>query len=176
MVPQNQQWEEATKRIDGGKVAKRMRYATKKEKDAFDAPKLREIVSTLSPPYSIRAIDQALYSQIMASDWAVDLCSNYPSWESYEKNGVGFVVLKGEEIVSGASSFTYYREGIEIEVDTREDERRKGLAMACCASLILACLDRKLYPSWDAHNKGSLALAEKLGYHFDKEYPTYEFV
>ena len=61
-------------------------------------------------------------------------------------------------------------------MDTREDERRKGLAMACCASLILACLDRKLYPSWDAHNKGSLALAEKLGYHFDKEYPTYEFV
>lgn len=78
--------------------------------------------------------------------------------------------------MSGASSYTFYRDGIEVEIDTREDERRKGLALACGAKLILECLARKLYPSWDAHNSGSLALAEKLGYRFDKEYPTYEFV
>lgn len=46
----------------------------------------------------------------------------------------------------------------------------KGLALACGAKLILACLSQNLYPSRDAHNKGSVALAEKLGYHFDKEY------
>jgi RimJ/RimL family protein N-acetyltransferase len=40
--------------------------------------------------------------------------------------------------------------------------------------LIMECLDRGLYPSWDAANKGSVALAEKLGYHFEKEYVTYE--
>lgn len=75
-------------------------------------------------------------------------------------------------MVSGASSYTVYRDGIEIEIDTREDERRKGLALACGARLILECLACGRYPSWDAHNKGSLALAEKLGYHPDGTYPS----
>jgi len=30
------------------------------------------------------------------------------------------------------------------------------------------------YLSWDAHNKESKALAEKLGYRFDREYTSYE--
>ncbi len=42
-----------------------------------------------------------------------------------------------------------------------------------CAKLILECMDRGLYPSWDAHDMRSVALAEKLGYHLDKEYVTY---
>ena len=49
------------------------------------------------------------------------------------------------------------------ETDTREDHRRKGLAYACGAKLILECLERELYPSWDAQNMWSVALAEKLG-------------
>ena len=40
--------------------------------------------------------------------------------------------------------------------------------------LILECLERGWYPSWDAQNKESVALAEKLGYHFDYEYVAYE--
>ena len=43
----------------------------------------------------------------------------------------------------------------------------------CGAALILKCLERGLYPSWDAHNKESLALAQKLGYIFDREYLCY---
>ncbi|MDD6328823.1 MAG: GNAT family N-acetyltransferase, partial [Lachnospiraceae bacterium] len=30
------------------------------------------------------------------------------------------------------------------------------------------------YPSWDAQNKWSVGLAEKLGYHFSHEYTAYE--
>ena len=39
-----------------------------------------------------------------------------------------------------------------------------GLATACGAALVLSCLERGLYPSWDAHTSISLHLAEKLGY------------
>ena len=67
-----------------------------------------------------------------------------------------------------------YRGGIEIEIGTREDYRRKGLASVCGAKLILECMDRNLYPSWDAQNKWSVSLAEKLGYHFERAYPAYE--
>ena len=39
-------------------------------------------------------------------------------------------------MVAGASSYTRYNEGIEIEVDTVEEERRKGLATIASAALI----------------------------------------
>ena len=56
----------------------------------------------------------------------------------------------------------------------REDCRRRGFAYICGAKLILECLKRGLYPSWDAQNKWSVALAEKLGYHFDHAYQAFE--
>ena len=85
-----------------------------------------------------------------------------------------YAIRKDTRFVSGASSYTRYREGIEIEVDTIESERRKNLALISCSALILRCLDEGLYPSWDAHNMGSVHLAEKLGYEFDHEYTAYE--
>ena len=84
------------------------------------------------------------------------------------------MILKSGRIVAGASSYTRYKEGIEIEVDTIEDERRKGLATIVCAALILQCLEEGLYLGWDARNMNSVRLAEKLGYEFDHEYTAYE--
>ena len=78
------------------------------------------------------------------------------------------------KVVSGASSYSRYKEGIEIEVDTIETERRKHRATAACAALILECLKENLYPSWDAQNINSVRLAEKLGYEFAHEYVAYE--
>lgn len=77
-----------------------------------------------------------------------------------------FVVLHNDNIVCGASSYTVYDKVIKIEIDTKKDYRRKGLALVCASKLILECLNRELYPSWDAANRESVALAEKLGYHF----------
>ena len=45
---------------------------------------------------------------------------------------------------------------------------------ACGARLILECLDRSLYPSWDAHNPASLSLAEQLSYQLDHSYTAFE--
>ena len=108
--------------------------------------------------------------------WANDLVSQFKDYDTYRKLGLGVVVLKDGELVAGASSYSRYNEGIEIEIDTREDHRRKGLAYVCGAKLILECLKKSLYPSWDAQNKWSVALAEKLGYHFSHEYTAYEIM
>ena len=87
---------------------------------------------------------------------------------------LGVVILKDGEPVSGASSYSGYRGGIEVQIDTREDYRRMGLASVCGAGLILESLKKGWYPSWDAQNRQSLALAEKLGYHFEREYTAFE--
>ena len=176
MVPQNDAWAKAIERIYGDGVSARMRYATKKDPSSFDVPALERIIESLPAPYAFAAIDRAIYAEIMASDWAADLCENFENADDFLKNGIGFVIHKQGEIVSGASSYTYYKEGIEVEIDTREDARRQGLALACGAKLIVECLRQRKYPSWDAHNAGSLALSKKLRYRFDQEYLTYEFV
>ena len=86
------------------------------------------------------------------------------------------VITKDDMIVAGASSYTRYVEGIEIEVDTVPEERRKHLATIVCSALILKCLEEGLYPSWDAQNMNSVRLAESLGYEYDHDYIAYEVV
>lgn len=99
--------------------------------------------------------------------------SQFPDWRTFRALGLGFAVLKDGQPVSGATSYSRYREGIEIEIDTHPDFLRRGLALACGARLILECLDRGLYPSWDAHTPASLALAERLGYTLCRPYPAF---
>ena len=94
--------------------------------------------------------------------------------DTYRRLGLGIVVLADGKPVSGASSYSRYKDGIEIEIDTKESFRRKGLASACGAALILECLNQGLYPSWDAHTLQSLSLAQKLGYQPAGPYPAYE--
>lgn len=174
MASQNDEWGELITSTYGENAKKVIRYAIKKEGDVFDRQKLQEIVDSLPPEYNLRLIDEELYRVCGSYDWSKDWVAQFSNYEIYQRLGLGVAILKDGELVSGASSYTRYQDGIEIQIDTREDYRRKGLALVCGAKLILECLKRGLYPSWDAQNKGSVALAEKLGYHFDHEYPAYE--
>lgn len=174
MVPQNDKWAKLIDRVYGDKAKQVMRYAIKKENNVFDKKKLLDAIHSLAPEYSLKMIDEDIFHLCRASDWSMDLVSQYKDYEMYKKLGIGAVILKDGELISGASSYTRYQEGIEIEIDTKKEYRRKGLAYVCASKLILECLDRGLYPSWDAQNKWSVALAEKLGYHYDHEYLAYE--
>ena len=165
MVPQSEEWAELIVKNYGDRAKPATRYAIKKEQNIFDKDTLRSAVNSLKPGYILRMIDADLFTLCRSSTWCQDLVSQFRDYEMYKKLGIGF---------AGASSYARYREGIEIEIDTKEEFRRNGLAYACGAKLILECLDRGLYPSWDAQNPASAALAEKLGYHFDYEYRAFE--
>ena len=172
MTPQNDAWVELLE--DCYPEAKRVtRYAIKKDTQ-FDVDKLRRFVDELPEGYELHEIDSELYDKCLEDPVTADFVSSFESKESYLEIGRGMVITKEGRIVSGASSYTRYKEGIEIEVDTVQEERQKNLATIACAALILRCLDENLYPSWDAQNMNSVRLAEKLGYEFDHEYVAYE--
>ena len=78
--------------------------------------------------------------------------------------GLGFAVEREGELVAGCSSFTLAEGLVEIEIDTAKAHRRRGLARAAGAALILHCLDRGLQPCWDAANEGSAKLGVQLGF------------
>lgn len=174
MVPQNRGWAAMVECCYKEKAKKVVRYAFKKEPETFDIMALKIAAESLPEEYTLKKIDKNLFEHCKEMEWCRDLVSQYSDFEMYRKYGMGVAVLKNGEILSGASSYSGYPGGIEIEIDTREDYRRRGLARACGARLILECLERGWYPSWDAQNPWSAALAEKLGYRFSHVYEAYE--
>ena len=149
------------------------KQALAEEKNEIYRAYLSEIVSACPPEFALRPIDEQIFRQSRETAWMRDWTSAYADYDEYQRLGFGVVLEKDGEIVAGASAYSRYREGIEIQIDTYEPYRRRGLALICGAKLILDCLEKGLYPSWDAANLGSVALAEKLGYHFDREYVAY---
>lgn len=174
MVPQNKEWEKIIEECYQEKAVKVTRYAIKKEPGIFDNEKLKKVIEDLPSGFTLKLIDEELYYKCREIEWCMDWVDQYEDYEIYKKYGLGAVILKDGEPVSGASSYSGYKGGIEIEIGTREDYRRRGLAYICGAKLILECVNRGLYPNWDAQNKWSVALAEKLGYHYDHDYTAYE--
>ncbi len=174
MVPQNAEWGNLIEKYYKVKAKKVTRYAIKKEPNVFDIEKLEQAVLNIPDGYELKLIEEPEYHMCQSNRWSSDLVSQYKDYNAYKELGLGVAVLKDGELVAGASSYSTYNKGIEIEIDTRKDHQRKGLAYACGARLILECLKRDLYPSWDAQNQWSVALAEKLGYHFSHEYVAYE--
>ena len=172
MVPQTDSWAALIEKCFPDAV-KRTRYAIRKD-TKFDVEKIKEMASKLPERYELKRIDSEIYDMCMKDPVYRDFVSAFGSKENYLELGRGLVILKDGRIVAGASSYTRYKEGIEIEVDTCEEERKNGLATVVCANLILNCLDEGLYPSWDAHNPISVHLAEKFGYEFSHEYVAYE--
>ena len=174
LVPQNEKWAEMIERHYREKAQKAIRYAIKKEPGIFDLEKLESAAAALPAEYEMRLMDEELFEICRLTPWSKDLAANYEDYSQYQEFGLGIVILKNGEIVAGISSYSGYHAGIEIEVVTREDYRRKGLAYIAAARLILECEKRGLYPNWDAANKMSVGLAEKLGYHFSHEYVVYK--
>lgn len=173
LVPRDAAWCAQIEAVWGTRVTKVLRYAIRKEADCFHLPTLTGYVNALDDRYTMQLFDRNLYKQAMQEDWSRDFCALFESEADYLRRGLGVAVLENGRLVAGASSYAVYNGGIEIEIDTHVAHRRRGLATACAAKLILTSLDRGLYPSWDAHDLRSVALAEKLGYHLDGPYTAY---
>ncbi len=173
IAPLGADWEPVIEKALAGRVEEALRYSIKKEPHVFNLEKLREYAAAPDESFTIKLIDEEIYNQAMGEPWSEDLCSLFDDWDDYNLRGLGVAAVHEGRLVAGASSYCVYGHGIEIEIDTKLQYRRRGLATACGARLILECLERGLYPSWDAHDLRSVALAEKLGYHLDKPYKVY---
>ncbi len=173
LVPRTEDWSRAIKAVFGERAVRGTRYAILKEPEAFDRERLAALAAALPVGCTLRVVDRELVPVLLAEDWSRDFCANFSGPDDFVRRGLGVAALCGGVPVAGASSYTVYRGGIEVEIDTRTDHRGRGLATACGARLILECLDRGLYPSWDAVDLRSVHLAEKLGYRRGQPYPVY---
>ena len=174
LVPPDGGWDALINTWYADALTRMPRWSILHEPGVFDEARLRAFRDALPAPYALRKIDEDLYRQSFGAGWSCDLCANFRDWPDYRDRGLGFAAVLDGQLVSGVSSYAAFPGGYELEADTHPDHRRRGLARACAAAMILECLARGLYPGWDAANRASVALAESLGYHEGEPYMSYE--
>lgn len=173
IIPENKLLGDMIEDIFTDNCTKIQRFGIKKKQEEFDLEHLRRIVDTLPEGYILTSLNSEWYDEAVKESWSEDFVSNFQTKEEYLSKGLGKIIIHNRKIVSGASSYTVYDDGIEIEIGTREEYRNNGLALIVGAALILNCRERGLYPSWDAANLISVRLAMKLGYEYEGPYDTY---
>ncbi|WP_439022429.1 GNAT family N-acetyltransferase [Bacillus thuringiensis] len=173
VIVNSEEWKKCLETFYERKIDKFLRYKFKRNSEVFDRSKLQSFISTLPKGYELRRIDEHIANNSTLHKLSEDFTSQFQSVEDYLNRGIGYSILYNEEVICGASSYSIYDKGIEIEVATDHNHRKKGLATIVSAALILGCLEKEIYPNWDAANTTSAKLAEKLGYVFDKAYNTY---
>lgn len=150
------------------------RYAIKKDEQNFDKLVLKEYIKKIPAGMKIERIDRHSYKSALKEPWSNDFVANFENENKFLEYGMGYVIYKGSELVSGCSAYGFSEGMMEVTVATKKEYRRKGLALAAAASFILDFMDKGIYPNWDAGNLQSVELAKKLGYIFDKEYKVFQ--
>lgn len=161
MIPQSEEWAEMIERVYKGNAHKVERYAIKKEKDVFNVEKLHKIVEALPENCTLQFVDEELYHRCKEEDWSKDLVSQFPTYEEYKKMGIGVVLLVANQLAAGASSYSVYSQGIEIEIDTKEEYRRRGYATLGIGTAMMKRMLEELRKR--GYHKASLAV-QKANY------------
>lgn len=158
LMPSPPDWIAAAQEVFGDKLVSFPRYS-------FSAERLSEA-------HLIQLLDQSPHRDhvVRADATLLSRPDNFVETEDFDSpadflaRGIGYTMLEEDKLVGAAYSSLVCSRGIEVSLFIDERYRRRGMAMAVSANLILECLRRGLRPNWDAANTVSCTLAEKLGY------------
>jgi RimJ/RimL family protein N-acetyltransferase len=173
IVSENPDWENIFLKAFPEKLVRFMRYSFHWEPDIFDRKRLEDFAQGNDDGYEVVPFTIEIAEKALLCSFTADFCMFFESPEAFLKQGIGFCIIQDEQIVAGASSYSTCDGAIDITIGTINEYRRKGFALKCASKLILACIERGLYPRWDAANLESVALAEKLGYRFKEAYQVF---
>jgi GNAT superfamily N-acetyltransferase len=143
---------------------------------SFDRNRFLTLQTQTAPPdgSAVRRIDADLHGRLVASEWSRDAVGNFSGAADFLERAFGYVVELDGRIVSVAGCFTCYSDGIDVQIDTHPDYRRRGFARAAATALIAEAIERGIEVHWDAMNDSSAALARQLGYVGSRTYECLE--
>src|SRR6056297_2429295 len=146
--------------------------------EAMSPEKAQELGETSEPldQFEVVPIDSEITAQLLSEEWSADLVLNTMTPPNNMLGGFGFVAKIGGIIAGGVGCYTMYMNGIEVEIDTHRDYRRRGIATRLAGRMILECGRRGLECHWDAMNRESAALATKLGFSPAGTYPAIQLL
>jgi len=116
-------------------------------------------------------IDDELIKRRMRQDLR-DLSNPPPEFHG---SALGYALMRDDEILCEAGAPFWGGGMVYIGIVTPEKHRRQGYAYVACENLIRECERMGWHPVWhtSAANKGSMALARKLGFRGERTCPGY---
>ncbi len=129
---------------------------------SLDIDYLRQLKKRVPFGFEIKRVDIDLAEQVMNDDFST--FTGFCSLSDFVERGIGFCATKENQIVCYAGTYAQCKAGIEVQISTEWDFRRKGLATVVGATLVVHCLEHRIEPHWSAINPISAKLACKLGY------------
>lgn len=135
---------------------------------------LAQIIDKLPKEYELKRLNEELCKKLPDDIPNEYFFENFSSIHDFLQRGVGFCVLRDGRIVSAATSMAVSRSSIDIEIETDENLRRKGLGSIVGARLVQYCIENNITPKWLAANEDSAKLASRLGFSRGKSYETFQ--
>ena len=170
IVVEDERWEERMIQVQGDRIGKFLRHEFRS--DPLDPDHLQEMRSRLPKDYIIQELDTDLTGRAV-NDIGEICLGAFGTPQDQARSAPGFCVLKGDLVVSAATSAVACSYGIDIQITTHPGYRRLGLATSVSAALILRCMEISMEPHWSAANDWSAELARKLGYAEDFSFIQY---
>lgn len=131
--------------------------------DFLDPEYLRKLSADVPAGFSIEPIDAALASRL-GPEHEPHGMQVFGNADDFARRGLGYCALADGVIACAATSYTVARGSLELAIATHPEFRRRGLARAVAARLMVHALERGVVPHWNAANPVSQRLAVTLGY------------
>ncbi|MFX1605059.1 MAG: GNAT family N-acetyltransferase [Promethearchaeota archaeon] len=158
----NEKWVRLIKKLWGNRLGVQQR--TLLSPKYLDIEKLRQLREQLPGGYKLEQMDLETIKRIDKRQ-AMHIPTFFGSSENFYNTGIAYCIKYDDKVVCMASTLTPFTEEFEIQVDTPDPKhRRKGLATAASAALLIHAMEKGIVPQWDAANEPSIQLALKLGY------------
>lgn len=125
-------------------------------------------------PVEISPMDESDKKALLEESWSADLVGNTISITATCPSAFGLIARLDDRIIGGVGCYTVYASGVEVQIDTRDGYRRRGVATELAKRMLVECKNRSLECHWDAMNAESAALARKVGFEWDRTYWCYE--
>lgn len=160
MMPSTPGWLEAARALHGSAWRVFSRYSFSAA--GLSRPKLATLLDAASLP--VDALDPSTTARLASgAEPFLDL-ADFDSADDFLARSFGFAAFDGDRPMGLAFASLVCSHSTEVSVFVDEPYRRRGVATAVSAALLIESLDRGLRPNWDAANPESCALAQKLGF------------
>ena len=174
LVPGNTRWNRWIEDMFPGRFRTVTRFRLEGDETTFDRERLGKAVGGFPEGFSLKPFDEEIMAKAAAEEWSSDFVNGLSEPQRAVAEGTCYAALQDDMIVSGCTGCILSPELMEVEIITRKGYRKRGMATASAASVILACLEKDIRPAWDASSLFTVMLAEKQGFRCVREYQVYE--
>ena len=174
MVRGDPRWHRWIEDMFPGRFRTVTRFRLEGDETTFDEERLKNAVAGFPEGFTLQPFDEETMVKAAAEEWSSDFVNGLSDPRRAAEEGTCFAALQDGMIVSGCTGCILSPELMEVEIITRKGYRKRGMATASAASVILACLEKGIRPEWDASSLFTVMLAEKQGFRCRREYQVYE--